>query len=153
MNEGRISPHFTWAEAVITAQRDPATGLLLANSPTGSEVEALEYTFRHGMEQVRGICGDRPIMVHSAFRSPLVNARVGGSPRSQHMRGEAVDFHVSGISVVDAWELIRAAPLDFDQLILETETWVHVSFVRLPTPRRQVLRMGIVDGRAVYTPV
>lgn len=32
------------------------------------------------------------LFITSAFRSPALNERIGGAPRSQHLLGEAVDF-------------------------------------------------------------
>jgi len=147
---GKISENFGWAEATWTTQRDPATGLLLDNEPGPEEAARLVYTFQC-MEDVRSYFG-RPIIVHSAYRSPLVNERVGGNPKSQHMRGEAVDFHVAGIPVVQAFESLLSSALVWDQAIEEAGTWLHMSFVR-GTPRRQALRMRIVDGKAKYEPV
>lgn len=143
-----ISEHFLWDEATITTQRDPVTGLTLANEPDAESGARLVYTFEN-MERVRSACGDRGVIVHSAYRSPLVNVRVGGSPTSQHMRGEAVDFHVAGLTVPETFELLRRSTVPYDQLIEEAATWVHVSFTR-NTPRRKALTMRVVNGRAKY---
>ena len=148
----KISEHFTWDEATITTQRDPGTGLLVENDPGPLQRANLEHTFDR-MERVRFVCGDRPVVVHSAYRSPLVNKLVGGSPSSQHMRGEAVDFHVMGLSVLEVFDRIKASPLDYDQVIEEARTWVHVSFVQDRKPRGQALRMRVVNGVAKYEPV
>jgi len=146
-----ITSNFTWDEATTTTQRDPVSGLLVANEPGPEAREALEFTFER-MERVRMLCGDRPLVVHSAYRSPLVNTLVGGSPTSQHMKGEAVDFHVMGLPVTETFERIRESSLDYDQLIEEARTWVHVSFVKGRPPRRQALRMTVVGGKAKYEP-
>src|SRR3954470_24358556 len=44
-----------------------------------------------GLERVRAITG-RELRVSSAYRSPALNALVGGSRTSQHMLGLAADF-------------------------------------------------------------
>ncbi|WP_432408649.1 YcbK family protein [Wukongibacter sp. M2B1] len=42
---------------------------------------------------------DKPIVIISGYRSPSYNKRVGGSPKSQHLEGKAVDIKkVKGIS-------------------------------------------------------
>jgi len=149
----RISEHFTWDEATTTDQRDPGTHLLVDNDPGPLQRRALEHTFAK-MEELRSILVDRVVVIHSAYRSPLVNTLVGGSPRSQHMRGEAVDFHVIGLTVAEVFDRLRSTLLDYDQLIEEARTWVHVSFVEESrVPRRQALRMRVVDGVAKYEAV
>ena len=145
-----ISDHFSWAEATITLQRDPKTGLLLPNTPDPQASGALVHTFQQ-MERVRALLGDRAITVHSAYRSPLVNAAVGGAKTSQHMKGEAVDFHVRGLAFVAVATRIAASPLPYDQLI-EEGSWIHISFVSYRRPRRQALIMRVVNGRAAYVP-
>ena len=110
---------------------------------------ALEHTFDR-MERVRFICGDRPVVIHSAYRSPLVNRLVGGSTTSQHIRGEAVDFHVLGLTILETFDRIRHSTLDYDQIIEESATWVHISFVAGRKPRGQALRMRVVNGVARY---
>lgn len=40
---------------------------------------------------------DRPMTVHSGYRSPATNAREGGALNSMHMQGRALDFHIEGI--------------------------------------------------------
>jgi hypothetical protein len=139
-----ISDHFTWAEATTTS-----TGL--PNEPDPAASAALAHTFSE-MERVRAKLGGRAITVHSAYRSPAVNAAVGGVETSQHRRGEAVDFHVAGLSVPETVKLLAASDLPFDQLIEEAQTWVHISFTSRRAPRRQALTMRIVDGRKQYTP-
>ena len=148
----RISANFTWDEATFTTQRDPGSGLVVDNEPGVLQRFALEHTFDR-MERVRFICGDRPIVIHSAYRSPLVNKLVGGSVTSQHMKGEAVDFHVLGLSILETFDRIRSSELDFDQVIEESATWVHISFVAGRKPRRQALRMRVVNGVAKYEEV
>lgn len=147
---GRITEHFGWNEAVFTTQRDPRTGLLFDNTPGPEEGARLVHTFKR-MEDVRTYFG-RPIIVHSAYRSPAVNAAVGGSATSQHMRGEAVDFHVLNIDVPNVFQALRTSSIPYDQLIEEAGTWVHISFVR-GSPRRQALRMAIKNGKAAYEEV
>lgn len=142
-----ITDHFTWAEATVTHQRDPRTGLALPNVPGDEAKAALVRTFA-AMEEVQRVLGDRHVLIHSAFRSPAVNQAVGGAAKSQHMRGEAVDFSVRGMPVPEVFKALRASGLAYDQLIEEAGTWVHASFTA--KPRGQALTMRVVDGRATY---
>ena len=71
-------------------------------------------------------------VINSGYRGPKLNEAVGGSSKSQHCKGEAVDIECPGTSnyAVASW---IEQNLDFDQLILEfyipgipDSGWVHV---------------------------
>lgn len=49
------------------------------------------------LEQIRAHF-DAPVYISSGFRCAVHNASVGGASRSYHMRGQAADITVSGIS-------------------------------------------------------
>jgi len=88
-----------------------------------------------------------PVIIHSGYRCPDLNAAIGGSATSQHMRGEAADFHVVGQNLTDVWQWIgRDSGIDFGQLILEGWTagqpsWIHLS---LGEPWRPAHKCGQV---------
>jgi uncharacterized protein YcbK (DUF882 family) len=44
------------------------------------------------LERLRGMIGDKPIVIVSGLRCPPRNREVGGSPRSRHQSGEAADI-------------------------------------------------------------
>jgi zinc D-Ala-D-Ala carboxypeptidase len=83
---------------------------------------------------------------NSVYRSPAVNTGIGGSATSQHMKGEAADIAIPGISnhALALWieSKLRGT---FDQLILEMYTpgapnsgWVHCSTKRSGDQRSDV---------------
>ena len=82
------------------------------------------------------------IRITSGYRSPSVNAKVGGVATSQHTLGEAADINVPNAEVdMKMYDYIRCN-LDFDQLIYEqrrkTATrWLHVSYRTDGNNRRQ----------------
>lgn len=94
------------------------------------------------LEVVRSVCGDRKIIVTSAYRSPAVNAAVGGSPTSAHAKGLAVDFIVEGLTNMEVCKLIvNSGTIYFDQLIKEKSgknEWTHLG-LSLTKPRQQIL--------------
>ena len=125
-----LSPHFTLAELTRTSSG-------LANVPTDAEVKALEALCATLLEPVRAKFG--PVSIHSGYRGPAVNAKIGGSKTSQHMRGEAADFHCPGatLETVMRW-IVTESNLHYGQVILEGHTageptWIHLS---LGTPWR-----------------
>ena len=49
------------------------------------------------LQQLRTALG-RPVIITSGYRNPSHNARVGGSPTSQHLLGTAADIRVPGVT-------------------------------------------------------
>ena len=70
-----------------------------------------------------------PIRVNSGYRCPELNKLVGGTPGSQHQRGEAADITVgSPARNRRLLALIKRLDLPVDQCIDEKECrWIHVS--------------------------
>lgn len=138
------SRHFTWRETQVTQ-----TGI---DNSIESQATAERIMFTaQGMEKVRELLGNRPVIVTSWYRNPQVNAAVGGVPNSQHAKGEAVDFVSPAFGSPHKICTLLAANaehLQFDQLILEP-TWVHISF-RQGSARKEVLTLfpsrGYVKG-------
>ncbi len=64
---------------------------------------ALAGLFEHIREQ----CGNFPITVHSAYRTPSYNKRVGGVARSQHLYGRALDLSHSRLSNRAFYKILR----------------------------------------------
>ena len=83
----------------------------------------------------------RPIRVNSGYRCPKLNNLVGGTPNSQHMRGEAADIQPVVGNEADLPELARILIENgkFDQLII-SPTFIHVSYRKLGWNRKQVLQ-------------
>lgn len=61
-------------------------------------------------EKVRAAIG-APMIVHCVCRCPEHNKAVGGAPKSLHLLGQAMDFHVQGKSTVEVVGHILAAYL------------------------------------------
>lgn len=109
------------------------------NTPTAEARANMETLITQCLDPIRRIYG-RPIIVTSGYRSPALNAAVGGSSTSQHMTGQAADLVPA--SGGDLNGIFRAAVAfgDFDQLIIEqsgSSRWVHVSYG--PRHRRTIL--------------
>lgn len=152
----KVSPHFALWELTksSTAKRRG-----ISNKPDARALDRLRLLCEAILEPVRELVG-KPIRVNSGYRSPELNAAIGGSKSSQHMKGEAADVEVWGLSNLEFARLIRGSTLPFDQLILEhhepeegpNSGWVHVS-TRPVDPRGQVLTaMRDPQGRTIYVP-
>jgi len=113
----QLTPHFTLEELCKTS-----TGI--ANKPTAIQIKRLTQLAKHILEPIRAKFG--AFTPNSAFRNFKVNKAVGGSPSSQHTRGEAVDITHPKVSPKELATWIKNN-LQYDQLILE-DGWVHVSY-------------------------
>ena len=99
------------------------------NAPTPDALETLKYTASH-LDKVRELLGN-PVNISSGYRCLQVNRRLGSKDTSQHLKGEAVDFKCELFgSPKKVFDKIRESDIQFDQLILEFNSWVHISFVK-----------------------
>jgi uncharacterized protein YcbK (DUF882 family) len=135
-----LSRDFTLAEMIRTA-----TGL--PNDPTEDrQLARMIFLAVNVLQPIRDEWG--PLMVTSGFRSPEVNARVGGTASSRHLLGEAADFIPAKAAVRDVFKWIaRNLALPVGQVIHECpdgKAWVHVSLPR-PGSERQAL---VWDGKS-----
>lgn len=142
----RLAPHFTLAELTVS---ETAARRGLDNTPGREALNSLAYTARC-MEEVRTLLGGHPIIINSGYRAPAVNAAVGGVEESQHMRGEAVDFICPSFGGPQSIAIaVMNSPIEYDQLILEFGRWVHISFTRTRTPRRQAFVLDRTGRRPI----
>jgi len=118
------------------------------NTPTVKEIANLQRLCEHVLEPARELSGGKTIRISSGFRNPKVNKLIGGSPTSDHVNGNAADFTIDGMSVTEVVEMIAKSNIQFDQLIHEFDSWVHVSFNE--TNRREVLAAKKDGKKTVY---
>ncbi len=132
--------YFTISELL---KSDTATKHGIWNGATKEAEENLRSLVENVLDPLREAYG-KPIRVTSGYRCPKLNRLVGGSPNSQHMRGEAADI-VSGDDNLLLGKLIEQLG-HFDQLIYEqcdrqgNPRWIHVSYKPNGWNRKQVLR-------------
>ncbi len=98
------------------------------NRPPASAVKALHELVDQVLDPLREAWGG-PIRVNSGYRCPELNEAVGGTPGSQHQRGEAADITVgSRAANRRLLALIKRLDLPVDQCIDEKGCrWIHVS--------------------------
>ncbi len=137
----KITEHFTYEEVVFS---QTASRYDIDNTPSEQELEKCTIFAQRILEPVRAHFG-KHISPSSWFRSQALNEAIGGSESSQHCKGEACDFEVSGVSNKDVVKWIYDH-LSFDQIILEfhdekdpNSGWIHCSY-RQGHNRMQCLR-------------
>ena len=120
-----MTPNFTLEELTITDHRE------FDNTPNELEKQNL-IRLAKLLEQVKSTLGGKAIMVNSAFRSKQVNDAVGSKDTSQHRLGCAADIRVPGMTPRQVVEACIEAQVPFDQIILEFDSWTHISVANTP---------------------
>ena len=158
--QARLSEHFTLGEMCKTSAKTTD-----GNNPSHVHIENLkrlcgwlemlrsEWNRRYAdgrrkMEEGRWKMGDEPIIINSGYRSPQVNAAVGGVPSSNHLTGCAVDIYVQGMEQLLRYAVILLDIADeskeaFDELLIEKNArgaiWLH--FAVRPKDNRMKIRL------------
>ena len=147
-----ISKHISYKEATHSAT---ALRRGLDNTPNDEQLKCMEEVAENLFEPLREWVGG-PIKVNSFFRGEPVNTAIGGSTRSQHMKGQAIDIDDTFGHKTNAemYHYIKDN-LDFDQLIWEfgddkNPNWVHMSWVSHRPNRKKLTIAKKVNGRTKY---
>ena len=148
----KLSKNFTVAEYI---KSQTATRHEIDNSLSEEHLENAKKLFANVVQPIREKFGIT--LITSGYRSPDLNAKIGGSSKSQHCKGQAVDLECLKESNADVAMWIENN-LDFDQLILEFYTpgepssgWIHVSYNEDGKNRKSVLTASKINGKVVYT--
>ena len=131
----QLSEHFHLSEFTRSAT---AIKYGIDNTPCIEDIEALQSLCINVLEPLRRRFG--VIRITSGYRSPMLNNKIGGSPTSQHMRGEAADIHMSSTEVAKKMFAYIMANIDFDQMLLEMHRGrvhcLHISYTAEGVNRR-----------------
>lgn len=125
------SEYFDWKE-FAHSESHPELVRPIPASMTGN-VEQLVIRVLDPMRRILG----RPIKILSCYRPPALNEAVGGSPTSQHLKAEAVDFTTLRIQNVFESMMGRVPQFLIGQCIYYPEQhFIHCALpsVRYPTP-------------------
>ena len=117
-----LSEHFTLDEMTFS---EIALRNGLSNAPDQITIGNLTRLAQL-LEKVRALL-NRPIHINSAYRSLNVNKLVGGQPSSQHCLGCAADIKVGGMTPDLVMKAIIHSDIQYDQIIREFDSWVHIS--------------------------
>jgi len=143
----QLSDHFT-LEELCRSQVAARHGIdnMLREPRDAAIIENLTRVCEQILEPVRSHYGV-PFSPSSGYRCLALNRQLKSSDSSQHIKGEAADFEVPGVSNPDLATWIYEN-LTYDQLILEFYTpgdpasgWVHCS-VTGETNRRDELTIN-----------
>tara|TARA_R100001440_G_scaffold50531_4_gene70525 strand:+ start:3104 stop:3568 length:465 start_codon:yes stop_codon:yes gene_type:complete len=148
----RISEHISLTEAT---KSNTATRLGINNIPREQDLVNMKTIAEKVFEPLRVFVGG-PIAINSFYRSPELNSAIGGSSKSQHCSGQALDIDdtYGNASNAEMFSWIRAN-LDYDQMIWEFGTdqnpdWVHISYVSEKENRNRCLEAYKENGKTKY---
>ena len=148
----RLTKHVSYKEGVhsITALR-----LGLKDDPSDDHLQSMILLSEKIFEPLRMHVGG-PIKINSFYRGPELNKAIGGSAKSQHCHGQAMDIDdtYGHASNKEMFNWIKAN-LDYDQMIWEFGTdqnpdWVHISYVNEEANRNRCLKAYREDGKTKY---
>tara|TARA_R100000541_G_scaffold640_1_gene4071 strand:+ start:90 stop:533 length:444 start_codon:yes stop_codon:yes gene_type:complete len=142
------SPNFSMDELTHS---DTAARHGIDNTPNENEKDNL-YKLAMELENVRKLLNNKPIYISSGYRCLALNELLGSKRTSAHIRGLACDFTCRQFGTPNkiVFAIINS-DIPYDQVILEFDRWVHLSFCEdEKTPRRQALVIN-KEGTMLYS--
>ena len=147
-----ISKHISDREGVYSTT---ATRRGIDNTPDKEHLDNMKLLAEKIFEPLRKWVGG-PIRINSFYRGPELNKAIGGSSKSQHCKGQAMDIDDNGCHKTNAemYAWIKDN-VEFDQMIWEfgdddNPNWVHVSYVSPEENRNRCLKAYKQDGKTKY---
>lgn len=133
----KLSKNFSLLEVTRSST---AKRIGIDNAPNKEHLNNIQALVRKIVQPLRDAIG--PIRISSGYRSPELNRAIGGSNKSQHCKGQALDlqFWEGGeMNNKKIYDWILSSGVDFDQMINEFDySWIHISFNEFKN-RKQVL--------------
>lgn len=123
---------------------DTAARHNINNMPDIRSLDSMLELIYYVLQPLREII-KKPMTITSGFRNSEVNRLVGGAvdkfgnPTSQHCKGQAADFVITGMTPAQVIEIVKKSGIEFDQVINEYNKWTHISFNKGKN-RKQVLK-------------
>ncbi len=122
----RLSKNFTLSE--IT-RSNTAKRLGISNEPTKEHIKNIQNLITKIIQPMRNDIG--AIRISSGYRSSELNRAIGGSTKSQHCKGQALDLQYWSDGKMDnkkIYDWLIDNAVEFDQMINEFDfAWIHLS--------------------------
>ena len=142
------SPNFSLDELIFS---ETATRKGIDNTPDDDALDNL-YKTAMEMENVRELLDNNPILISSGYRCLALNELLGSKPTSAHIRGLAVDFTCPKFGDPDdIVDTIFRSHIQYDQIILEFDKWVHIAFPKDGESARKKALIINKKGTMIYS--
>ena len=133
----KLSKNFALSEITHS---NTAKRLGIDNTPSEKHLANMGLLINNLIQPMRDALG--PIRISSGYRGKDLNRAIGGSRKSQHCKGQALDIQFWSDGKMDnkvIYDWILSSGLEFDQMINEFDfAWIHISLVGVNN-RNQVL--------------
>lgn len=146
----KLSKNFTLSEIIHS---NTAKRLGINNAPNKEHLKNMQVLVRDLIQPIRDALG--PIRISSGYRNPELNRAIGGSTKSQHCKGEALDLQYwskGKMSNKEIYDWVVKSGIEFDQMINEFDySWIHISLKSNGKNRKQILEAyKDSDGDTAY---
>ena len=137
----KLTPNFSLEELTFS---ETAVRLGIDNTPHEGLLDNI-CVLANGMQDVRDLLG-KPMLVSSGYRCLKLNRLLKSKDTSAHVQGLACDFTSPSFGTPnDIVSAVIRSNIDFHQIILEFDRWVHLAFVEDGgTPKKEAL---IIDKK------
>ena len=155
----KLSNSFTLAEMI---KSNTASRLNIEEqfNPPKEVIDNLTILCKKVLQPIRDSL-ELPVRVTSGYRCEELNKAIGGSSKSQHVKGQAADIELwiagqekNAILLDEIINLSFRNDIEFDQLIIEypnehgVPKWIHISYS--DNNRNQILIAEKIKGKTVY---
>ena len=145
----KLSKNFTLSEIIHS---NTAKRLGINNAPNKEHLKNMQVLVRDLIQPIRDALG--PIRISSGYRNPELNRAIGGSSKSQHCKGEALDLQYWSKGKMcnkEIYDWVIKSGIEFDQMINEFDySWIHIS-LKSKGNRKQILEAyKDEDGDTAY---
>lgn len=126
------------------------------NTPSSAHLKNLTLLSNNCLDSIYEECGE--FNITSAYRSEIINTKVGGSKTSSHSLGFAADIQPTKCNMKEFQQKVLewAKNHKFDQIIIEYPTnyiakWIHIGYKNKNGLQRKSI-VYTVDGKK-YIPI
>lgn len=139
--------YFKFTEMI---KSDVATKNKIDNYPKRANIISNLYNLIKFLNPMRKEWGS-PVLITSGYRCNELNAILGGSDKSAHKIGFAVDMIPKNGYIIDFFHFMKryllTNELDFDELILENKgnsVWIHFALYSIDgKQRKKILQLDL----------